>query len=486
MCNFDQQFKDRMLSKKGVWLLFLVSVVYTVSIQYCCHLIPFFDTDLCWLFKADLPELQRGFPNYYTLAYLLAGLMQYGLLSVSFLVLFIKYFGAEFRQNIMLSVVSVVFTLVLAEAGLRIIGYNPGQFSYSQWAHPVDSVYELKGFITDSNGITKVDTASVSTIRNLPISTLEESMDSLEKYFSPELLRLLADHWSDTASWQENDVLQAYPKYVRNTINNDGFYSIPFSHQDSARKKVLLLGDSFTWGHSTSHKSLSFANWLLQYGFDVYNSGISGTGVQQYELVLKNYFEQVKPDVAVLNFFIGNDVSYFHRKTGPDRPVLYHTNAGNIMSIHNGIEMENMKTAYDNVMKNMRIPQTDLTGQIMSKTVISTYLWRSLVNKGLIGHQFFIGKNFPQKPVTGVVLNRIQAFCDSVNTPLLISVIPELVDDQLKGASAFPTVFEGLDHYQAKLTPAHYKRSDGHFNDEGHEVYAMYLKSLLDSVLQSK
>ncbi|MBI1286584.1 MAG: hypothetical protein GC178_03305 [Flavobacteriales bacterium] len=389
------------------------------------------------------------------------------------------------------------FTLLLAEFGLRLIGYRPGQFTYDQWFHPVDSVYALKGFITDQNGILKVDTLMVNELgaQKKHFSAFWGT-DSLEKRYAGDLLALLTEHWSTypwyetyRENWRQNVILdddmraQLIGQYIQHPINQDGFYSIPFDTATLKGPRILLLGDSFTWGHSASRKFSSFSNILLGRGYNVLNTGISGADVQQYGSVLKAYYEELRPSLVVLNFFIGNDVAHFKRPVGVQHQLMYWSNAGNIYAMHNGVEFSSLESAYENVMRNMQIPATTRINRLMRKTVITTYLWEFMVNEGLIDHRFFVGKDFPEKDITNELLAPIISFCDSVHVPLIISVIPKLEKGKVFGAESVDGLFKGITYHQPQVSAEVYKESDGHFNDAGHLLYADHLQGLIDSVI---
>lgn len=468
-------------------LMLLGSLALHLLLPLVCSEVQLVSTDLCWLLNATPPELERAFPKGYLLVYISMFFLEYGLLAFSVLVAIWVFLGRQLRQNLGLTTFSVAFTLVLAEVGLRIIGYQPGQFAYNQWVHPVDSVYLLEGFTTDSHGILKVDTHAYQKLWTVFANSSEELIESepLNGTFSGELLALANDHLYDTdlRPPSNNSVIR---DYQLRPVNADGFYSIPFDTVAFPDRRVLLLGDSFTWGHSSSHKSKSFANILLSRGFNVFNTGISGADVQQYEAVLKAYFPKMRPDVVVLNFFMGNDVAFFKRPVGQQYPIMYHTNAGCILSMHAGVHFSTLDSAYLNVMSNMSIPPTDPLNRWMARTVVTTYLWEFLVNAELIDHTFFVGRMYPERDFTNELMNPIFSFCDSVGVPFILSVIPKLEGDELLGAESVDGLFRNMKYSQPKMTVEMYNAKDGHFNDDGHEVYANYLQHRIDSCLQNK
>jgi hypothetical protein len=181
--------------------------------------------------------------------------------------------------------------LLSVEIALRIIGYQPGKISYSQWFKEVEELSELSGFITDTNGIFKVGTQYLKLFKLQKPYTPEYTDSLFKSNYVAEIFYLIDDyhrtdlnnefskklaHLKQTAL---TNIDTSIIHYSKNSINKEGFHSLEFIQYKSSKKKVLLLGDSFTWGHSTSNKTNSFANELLAKGYIVYNTGISGADV---------------------------------------------------------------------------------------------------------------------------------------------------------------------------------------------------------------
>jgi len=81
--------------------------------------------------------------------------------------------------------------------------------------------------------------------------------------------------------------------------------------KDRSIKKVLLLGDSFMFGHGINmenHLATHLENMLNKNGqrFLIMNAGVSGWGTVQETTYAKDHFEQFHPDIVVL-LFCGND-----------------------------------------------------------------------------------------------------------------------------------------------------------------------------------
>ena len=156
------------------------------------------------------------------------------------------------------------------------------------------------------------------------------------------------------------------------------------------------------------------------------------------------------------------------------------------MSMQNGVQFHTMEDAYQSLMSNMIIPETNTINRILASTVITTYLWEHLTNICILNRDFFVGKSYPEESVTNELMQPIVEYCDSVGVPLIISVIPDLRNGKRYGAESEKGLFRNISYVQTEdLTPEMYDRSNGHFNDEGHKVYANYLQNLIDSCFQS-
>lgn len=408
------------------------------------------------------------------------------------------------KNNLVLILISSILSLVLAEGVLRLYGFVPGQFQFNQWIEIVDELKMKDGFIGDENGILKVDTAVSNNIQNILNAksinrksyddfdfrdNLSGEFDALMRnYFDKGWLEKENNEFTrrvesivNNKNWSCTDSLII--QTLREPINRDGFFSIPFSVKTNGKPKVLLLGDSFTWGHSTSHKTASFSNTLLARDFVVFNTGISGADVAQYKRIAEIYIERLQPDIVVLNFFMGNDVSYIERPIIPGVPLMYHTNAGNINSFQDNTQHTNMQDAYADVLIHLTIPQTTTINRLLSKTVISTLVWKQLEKMGFVKQASFSSIKRPEVPSCNAEIASIKEFCDSFNIPFVLSVIPEIKNNSVFNASTVDFLFEGLEYSEPEMTTKMFNTNDGHFNDEGHQFYADYLEKLMEQTL---
>ena len=195
------------------------------------------------------------------------------------------------KKKIILLIISSFIMLLSVELALRLTGYQPGKISYSQWFKEVEELSELSGFTTDTNGIFKVDTQYLNLFKLQKPYTpgytdslfknnyVAEIFSLIDNYHRTDLNNEFSKKLAHLKQTDLQNIDTSIINYSKNPINKEGFHSLEFIQYKSSKKKVLLLGDSFTWGHSTSNKTNSFANELLAKGYIVYNTGISGADV---------------------------------------------------------------------------------------------------------------------------------------------------------------------------------------------------------------
>ncbi|MGE0707641.1 MAG: hypothetical protein AB7N76_08240 [Planctomycetota bacterium] len=97
-----------------------------------------------------------------------------------------------------------------------------------------------------------------------------------------------------------------------------------------AKKRVVVVGDSFTWGWGVGEEDTFTEKLAPQLGAEVVNMGHNAYGTGQEWLLLREDGMKWKPDVVLVGFFLGNDFSdnIYHRwrrphfDVGPDGRVV--------------------------------------------------------------------------------------------------------------------------------------------------------------------
>ncbi|MCS6934370.1 MAG: SGNH/GDSL hydrolase family protein [Chitinophagales bacterium] len=413
-------------------------------------------------------------------------------------------------RKLFVSVVVTVAALLAAEVALRCCGFKPGKYIYSPWIKEInpDTLRALHGFAADSEGVFKIHPAArlwIDSVIGAECDNRHYTTDrstlpwQVHEVYSLHYEMLLVIHGlvknelstryhTLKSKVNMSELEKALIAYVQHPVNEDGFRSIAFKPYPGA-KKILLLGDSFTWGHSAHNITGSFADCLLARGYAVYNTGISGADPAQYLMIAKRYIPVLKPDVVIVNFYSGNDVIYFDRTPEPYQPLFYATNAGNIISHPQHCYLRSADSAYRFAMACSYIPLRTLFNKLSATTALSTLLWKVLAKSDLlhtnpIGFDEYFERSIALKrktPTANDVLPQIATLAQSHGARCEFVFIPELLP--LRRLSN-PAHYRGLSRQipflvPQEITPAHYKTEDGHFNEAGHRAYADFLEKII-------
>lgn len=437
-------------------------------------------------------------------------------------------------------------TILLSELTLRLMGHEPGIFQSFDGFQPVDSLYEFRNYTTDDHGIYLFS----------PWVT-----DSLPKYYQPPHQGPLSDKFSDYVTesaitreidWEAdhlNRILLEYTglwlhltgkdnltrpgkedsmryhtalpnavrsllsrsdgewsaydslllRYAQYPFNSDGFRSIAFTNVEHTGPRILLVGDSFTYGESARPFYNSYADILLGQGYLVYNAGISGMDPAQYMAVVKKYVPLLEPDIVVVAFCLHNDMMRTPRTPAPDRPHEYITNAGFFYSNPQG-EHLSLYEAYEFYKELCIIPASSLFNRICAKTALTTKIWGVLHHMYIVKHPkldmlmaSWSGESAQAVDVTSRYLDEIGRVCNDHDVPMLLALVPDITrqDDPL------PLETFGINNHQVEslmtryphVFPDNFDRSDFadgediHFNNKGSMKFAEFIDSLVHVIL---
>ena len=342
--------------------------------------------------------------------------------------------------------VLLLLLLTGIEVVMRVTGYGPGDMR-PNWInfHPVDSLYVIPSFYVNHDGILIADSVLLAT-----------------------------EHAS---------------------INSEGFRSPDFNKLDTTKKKVLFIGDSFTWGLSaqpvTDH---CFVDLLRnETNFEVINLGIPATDPPQYTALAKKYLPRFKPDMTFIVFFMGNDLLTEDRQVIPDEPFYYYTNAGAISANIDGIHFKSAAAAYNYGMNEryfLRHPK-NVFEWVISKSALMARIYSI---KFRIKEKREYEAAVKDSHISKKYMKQIQQIAKENGVPVKFIVVPEYKDADRSQESYFKKYADILEDKDLKNDCIMFSNSktifnnypDGHLNNAGHRHYADLIKVYLNRFFADK
>lgn len=286
-----------------------------------------------------------------------------------------------------------------------------------------------------------------------------------------------------------DEVEQAYIDYCSSPVNSDGFRSIEFCNYNTGKVKVMLLGDSHTFGAEASNLTSSFSDELATEGYVVFNTGIVNTDPAQYLAVARKYVPRIKPDIVILNFCFDNDIVYHKREVKPYQMMFFHTNLTNISACPYGEYLSTPQESYEYIMKECYIPNQDIStlNKLCAKSVIATRLWIAVRRIGFLTSYPYSDTTVLKRsltnsgePVVDYYIEEVKKVCDQNEAAFILAGIPD-GDDPDKLPQNIPGLFEKFTCHIANLTSDDWAPGRVHMNDMGHTKYASFLQQLIEN-----
>jgi hypothetical protein len=425
----------------------------------------------------------------------------------------------------------LLIIIAFAETLLRCTGLvKPGMFmQYSQF-ETVDSLYGYRNYTTDETGIYKFSSGLSDSVHlhfDKTNNDLQASFNNqkfsgkvhwqvdnigevisdfhnlVQLNFTPSQslseFEIFAKTILENSEHDDSDSLLI--EYFHHPVNRDGFRSVSFSQSPQNKKKVLLVGDSFTYGLTAKPIYNSFADVLLARGYWVYNTGISGTDPAQYLAVAQKYIPLLNPDIVIVNICTYNDIVAYAREVEFNKPPEYLTNAGFFQSSIKG-NFYSMNDAYEFYQSLVTIPTNSFFNKLMSKSAISTLVWRMLHKIKLVQHNTFDEymsnaeeSSETQIETTLTYLNKIKEVGAVYGVPIVISFLPDKgmfteVEEEfipMDDERVLYLMDKTGNHYPSNFLISDFAEgNDAHFNNQGHSKYASYLEQITLEILNSR
>jgi len=336
----------------------------------------------------------------------------------------------------------LIIALLIIEAGLRTLGYAPGDLRPSWvWFQPVDSLVIIKDFCTNDEGL------------------------------------ILANK----EYWQTKNVF----------INSDGFRSREFSTLSPRKKKILFIGDSFTWGMSaTPFPDSSFCDLLASdTNYTIINTGIPVADPLQYWSIANKYIPAIKPDLVLVMFYMGNDLMREERKLVPNN-FYYWTNAGAIYTDIDGKHFTSAQAAY-NYLANEKY------FLCVQKNWLERWIARSALLSKLYAGKYRLQEKIASEKarlnssISIKYLKQIVEVSNKMEIPCEIIIIPESqeADMQQNGyIHRYRNLLEDSRLAKSIKIPQSSKswfcnKPNAHLNNLGHRSYFLFIKELIATKL---
>jgi len=402
---------------------------------------------------------------------------------------------------------SLFIALLVAEFSLKnVFKVVPGIHNMQRSYTTTDSLFLMKGFYADSEGLFRVAPSTIEEINDrLADKDLRREGHLFNTKYEVDEIYTVTDEMRDiifnkeknqfasvyqsilhkTGEWTGLDSAIVY--FVHHPVNDAGYCGIPLKEYNGGKKKILLIGDSFTWGRTVKNITSAFGNELLAKGYTVYNTGISGADPPQYLALARKYIPLLKPDVVIVNFAMGSDIMDYRRQLIPYEPIFYRTNAGYLFSRPQGVFLGNAQETYDFIKVECSIPQTSVFNKFCSLTAVGTILWRGFFLYGLVQnkhpeHQAYWDKVKSMSsdiPYSNADVREIQKVAAENGARSIVVAIPDLRNGGACDPKTIPHFFENINYIMSPIKKEGYSLSDGHFNDLGHKQYADFLDSLI-------
>jgi lysophospholipase L1-like esterase len=290
-----------------------------------------------------------------------------------------------------------------------------------------------------------------------------------------------------------------HPEYsVEYAINEDGFRepTSPAAHPASRGRRVLLLGDSFTFGQGVSYEMTwgAIAEGLLQQRgvpLHLINAGVQGMDTRSELLLLRELAPRYRPEAVVVGFLI-NDLYTNVPLDTASKPAT------------GSAEWSHVR---DEVFVRAGAAQTFHLLQLARRIVTSSDAIYARLYLAAPGRGEFLRLPLSARPrrqlaVTEQLLKQLAAECRALNVPLVVLSIPQqfqVLQQLTQGERAGDIDVAFYDRYFAELgrrvgftwvptldslveaeaSARLYYRLDGHLSADGHAVVGKVLADAL-------
>ena len=262
--------------------------------------------------------------------------------------------------------------------------------------------------------------------------------------------------YDDKFGWIGKPNLDIYYQNIRVINNSLGFRDIEHNYNEKKKKRVLFLGDSFCWGYGVNQDKLFvelLRDKLKEYEF--FNCGISGYGTDQEYILLKEYYDIIKPDIVFL-FYYDND-------------VIDNVLNNNYLGYYKPYFVDKDDDSVDLILKGIPVPKSWLyygNNFFIRYSFFNNFMLQQII---CMKNPCFSTHNYK---ILYKILFNIKAFLDSKNSEFIICIAGDnnnFLTSMLKDNNIF---FIDLENSNTL--------DDGHWNEKGHEYVADKIYNFLN------
>ncbi len=231
-----------------------------------------------------------------------------------------------------------------------------------------------------------------------------------------------------------------------------------FGHRDEEitallrnQNKVLMLGDSFTFGMNVAQDQTMTADLQKKVDgkrWDFMNAGVIGYSIRQELIYLREHFDEIQPKVVILNVFVGNDLTEQRRtdvtRDANDFPVSIYDKEVFVLDpgyLASRTTLPLQSLALADIMKRWK----DLA---MSRNAYPGYIWAVFLDKDHPSYPSDI--DWLWQEYEGDLI-RMKKLLDEKGAQLLVVIIPMDVQVDRKYWDKYPTKVFGEKEFSLDL-----------------------------------
>ena len=283
-----------------------------------------------------------------------------------------------------------------------------------------------------------------------------------------------------------------------NMINNEGYHdkdNFTEISPGSDSLKILVAGDSFTWGASSdigsSYVDIFESDIKKVYPAVVWNTGMPATGTNHAIFTTKKFLPLQKSNYVVLGFYVGND---FGDNLLPFDRLMFN----NLASCYNLYDYDkdfkpfkiSLSDAYKKAMGSYPIEELNFVQKILIRSRFITYITdlKNRVANRLSGNKS--RTNEEEYRITKEYLKQLNDYVKENNAELIVLVIPASEDVKKKETHYLNTIkilnelsLQYVDPLSQFTQDDYLKIDGGHWKNRAHTLSGhMLSKYLLDYI----